>query len=116
MSVRSSLYPKSIAVSSTLSDLVESAESCSIEMSQLSDTIGEELEGAVADVLGENVPPVCCRLANRIPTAGAETVNAILELAFSEEFRKCDRLLFLLFAVHSSRICVYGTIVSAVGR
>ena len=91
MSVGSSLYPESTTISSVTSDIVESSESCLSEMSQVSDTIGEELEGVVAEILGEDVPPVCCRLANQIPADGAETVNAILGLASSEYFRKCER-------------------------
>ena len=91
MSVDSSLYPKNTTVVSVLSNLFESAESCLSKMSQVSDTIGEELEGVAAERF-EDVPGVCCRLANRIPADGAEIVNAILELALSAEDLMCDRL------------------------
>ena len=90
MSVDSSLYPKTTTVVSGLSNLFESAESCLSKMSQVSDTIGEDLEGVVAERF-EDVPGACCRLANRIPADGAEIVNAILELALSAEDFMCDK-------------------------
>ena len=77
-----------------LIQLILRAESSWREVDEMSSSIGEEAEAALAGV-AEEITPICCQFAEKITAENREGLAELLEIAVSEEFRKSSFIISL---------------------